>query len=184
MHFTAAPPANSMFDARRLEPPHNLFEAVAPAPTITPADPPVTSAIQLQVRRKGVGQILSWLIVVAGAFTLLSGIGLVGWSLYANEIMYWNLALGLSLGGQGALILGLVLVVSRLWRNSRFATSKLQEVHVRLGQLQQTADVLTTMRAGGASAFYADLARGASPQVLLGNLKGQLDQLAARVSTY
>ena len=57
-----------------------------------------------------------------------------------QQMLYWNLALGLTLGGQGTLILGLVLVVSRLWRNSRYAAGKLQEVHARLGQLQHTAD--------------------------------------------
>ena len=96
-------------------------------------------------------------------------------------MLYWNLAIGLTLGGQGTLIFGLVLVVSRLWRNSRYATGKLQDVHARLGQLQHTADALTAMRSGGAPAFYADLVRGASPQVLLANLKGQLDQLASRI---
>jgi hypothetical protein len=71
------------------------------------------------------------------------------------------------------------MAVSRLWRNSRYATNKLQEMHAGLGQLQNTADTISAMR-GGAPAFYADLARGASPQLLLSNLKGQLDQLATR----
>ena len=83
--------------------------------------------------------------------------------------------------GQGLLIFGLVLIAARLWRNSRYASSKLIDVHSQLGQLQHTADALTTMRSG-APAFYAELVRGASPQMLLANLKGQLDQLATRIS--
>jgi hypothetical protein len=126
-------------------------------------------------------QVLAWLIVLAGSLVLAGGIGLVAWSLATEQIFYWNLALGLTLGGQGVLILGLVLVVSRLWRNGRHAAGKLQDVHSQLGKLQDTADVLTTMRSGGAPAFYADLVRGASPQVLLANLKGQIDQLATRI---
>jgi hypothetical protein len=39
------------------------------------------------------------------------------------------------------------------------------------------------MRTGGAPAFYAELVRGASPQMLLTNLKGQLDQLATRLNS-
>jgi hypothetical protein len=39
------------------------------------------------------------------------------------------------------------------------------------------------MRSGGAPAFYADLVRGASPQVMLANLKGQIDQLATRIGS-
>ncbi len=125
---------------------------------------------------------VAWLIVLVGSLALAAGVGLIAWSLSAKQMLYWNLALGLALGGQGTLILGLVLVVSRLWRHSRYAAGKLQDVHVRLGQLQQTAEVLKTMRAGGgAPAFYAELARGASPHMLLTNLKGQLDQLATRL---
>jgi hypothetical protein len=129
-------------------------------------------------------QIVSWFVVIVGAFAFAGGAGLIAWSLSSKVMTYWNLGLGLALGGQGTLILGLVLVVSRLWRHSRFAALKLQDVHSRLGQLQQTADVLTSMRAGGsAPTFYADLARSASPHTLLANLKGQLDQLATRLST-
>jgi hypothetical protein len=81
------------------------------------------------------------------------------------------------------LIFGLVLVVTRLWRNSRNATGKLQDVYTRLGQLQNTADALAAMRSASAPAFYADLVRGASPQVMLANLKGQVDQLATRIGS-
>ena len=126
---------------------------------------------------------MAWFVVGLGAVGLIAGVGLIAWSLATAQMMYWNLALGLALGGQGMLILGLVLVVSRLWRSSRFAASKLQDVHARLGQLQHAADALTATRSVSAPAFYADLVRGASPQVLLANLKGQVDQLATQLSS-
>lgn len=112
---------------------------------------------------------------------LVGGLALIAWSLAQNEMSYWNQALGLTLGGQGVLIFGLVLVVTRLWRNSRYASNKLHDVTARLAQLQHTADALSATRVGGASAFYADVVRGASPQVLLTNLKAQLEQLATRL---
>jgi hypothetical protein len=177
--------ASAFADRRRFEPPHDLFgEAERAAASMesgpTPL-PPATSATQAG-RTEG-SQIVAWLIVVAGSLALAGGIGLMAWSLSTKIMVHWNLALGLALGGQGTLILGLVLVVSRLWRHSRYAASKLQDVHARLGQLQHTAEVLTTMRSGGsAPAFYAELARSASPHMLLTNLKGQLDQLATRLS--
>lgn len=171
-------------DRRRFEPPHDLFSqhaAASPAVLAAPVAPPSANAA-LQSRRTESSQVAAWMIVVMGSLTLATGLGLIGWSLTVNRLQYWNLALGLALGGQGTLILGLVLVVSRLWRHSRFAAGKLQDVQARLGQLQQTAEILTTMRSGGgAPAFYAELARGASPHVLLTNLKGQVDQLATRL---
>ena len=168
---------------RRFDPPQNLFEQAerVTTPAIATTMPTAALATQLRTRRSKTGQVFAWLVVATGTIALLAGVGLIAWSLSANQMIYWDLALGLALGGQGGLILGLVLVVSRLWRNSRYAVSKLQEVHARLGQLQHTADALTATRAGGAPAFYADLVRGASPQMLLSNLKGQLDQLATHL---
>jgi hypothetical protein len=168
---------------RRFDPPQLNFEDLAQAAVASftpPSDYATRRAAARQRQAKG-GQIFAWLIVLAGILILASGIGLVVWSLSTTQMLFWNLALGLALGGQGLLIFGLVLVVSRLWRNSRHASGKLQDVHARLGQLQQTADTLTAMRSGGAPAFYADLVRGASPQVMLANLKGQIDQLTTRI---
>lgn len=172
-------------DRRRFEPPQDLFGRLEQSTSayVTPdASQPSANTIP-QTRRTDGSQIAAWMIVIVGTLSLASGIGLIAWSLSTRQMLYWNLALGLALGGQGTLILGLVLVASRLWRHSRYAAGKLQEVHARLGQLQKTAEVLTAMRTGGAPAFYADLVRGASPQMLLTNLKGQLDQLATRLGS-
>ncbi|MCI0334906.1 MAG: hypothetical protein L0228_16975 [Planctomycetes bacterium] len=179
--------SSTRHSSRRLDPPQNLFDQIehVTTPAILTGAPPSTTATPLRSRRTVSGQVFAWLVVALGTIALIAGIGLIAWSLSVNQMIYWNLAIGLALGGQGALILGLVLVVSRLWRTSRFAACKLQEVHARLAQLQHTTDALTAMRSGGAPAFYyADLVRGASPQMLLSNLKGQLDQLATRVGNW
>lgn len=178
--------AGSFGEHRRFEPPQDLFtqlERATGGGGVTVSPPLPTAATTAPSRRTDATQILSWFIVFVGTVALASGIGLIAWSLSEQQMMYWNLALGLALGGQGTLILGLVLVVSRLWRNSRCASSKLHQVYAQLGELQKTAEILTTMRSGGAPAFYADLVRGASPHVLLTNLKGQLDQLATRLGS-
>ena len=167
----------------RFDPPQDLFaqleHATAPGLATTTSLPPANA--MLQKRSSGGSQIVAWLIVLVGVLALACGVGLIAWSLSSGQMPYWNLALGLALGGQGILILGLVLVISRLWRSSRYAATKLQEVHAGLGQLQQASETLVAMRTGGAPAFYADLVRGASPHVLMANLKGQFDQLATRL---
>lgn len=168
---------------RRFDPPQFGPEVLQHAsfPLVEPLDSqPLASSIARR-NRTDASQVVAWFVVFVGTMVLGGGIGLVAQSLSTQQMVYWNLALGLTLGGQGTLILGLVLVVSRLWRSSRHVAGKLHDAVARLGQLQQTADALSAMRSGGAPAFYADLARGASPQMLLANLKGQLDQLAARL---
>src|SRR5688500_8405451 len=169
--------------AIRFDPPRDLTELLDPS-SFSQAFAPVVSGPAIRAtagRRTEGGQIMAWLVVVTGTLLLTGGVGLIVWSPSAGQLHYWDLALGLTLGGQGTLILGLVLVVSRLWRNSRYATGKLQDVHARLSQLQQTAETLAAVRTPGAPAFYSELVRGASPHVMLANLKGQVDQLAARV---
>lgn len=169
---------------RRVDSPQNMFADLAeqtaspivdpgsynrPAPTPKPAGPEF-------------GQFLAWFVTFIGFTSLATGLGMIAWSIAHGGSEFWDHALALTLAGQGTLIFGLVLVVSRLWRNSRHTSGKLHEVHTELGQLQRTADALSAMRSGGAPAFYAELVRGASPQMLLTNLKGQLDQLATRLN--
>jgi hypothetical protein len=180
---SAVSPNRAATDRLRLDPPHNWKSPLEHThlPGISPAAAPPSANPILQ--RNGLGnQFAAWLIVFAGVLTLASGVGLIAWSLSKNEMRFWNLALGLALGGQGALIFGLVLVISRLWRTSRYAAARLQDVHARLGQLQQASETLAASNKASAPAFYADLVRGASPHVLLANIKGQVDQLATHVS--
>ena len=149
---TPATSAPSLQGPRRFDPPQQLFDGAEhlTATSVVPITPQPAAALHGSSRHTQGRQFIAWLIVIVGTLVLAGGIGLIAWSLAAKQMLYWNLALGLTLGGQGALIFGLVLVLSRLWRNSRYTTGKLQDVHARLSQLQQTADVLATMRAGGA----------------------------------
>jgi hypothetical protein len=124
---------------RRFDPPTDLLDDTA-----SPAPPAAPTA----VRRSSASQLIAWMVVMIGTLTLGSGVAAITWSLAAERTDYWNLALGLTLTGQGTLIFGLVLVVWRLWRNSRYATGKLQEVHRRLGQMQRATDGLATHRGG------------------------------------
>jgi hypothetical protein len=149
-------------------------------PLIMPNEP-VAARRQASPRRPEGGQYVAWGFAALGTTALGCGIGTIGWSLSAVRPELWNPAVGLTLTGQGLLILGLVMLVARLWRTSRNAAETLHTVHTDLSQLQRTADALTAMRSGGAPTFYAELVRGASPQMLLANLKGQLDQLATRL---
>lgn len=168
---------------RRLDSSHDVFAELA-AQTATPIvdpgsygrRPPAASA-----PRPEIGQFAVWLITLVGFIALATGLGMIGWTIAHGGSEFWDHALALTLTGQGVLIFGLVLVVSRLWRSSRHAAGRLQEVHLEIGQLQRTADALSATRNGGAPAFYAELVRGASPQMLLSNLKGQLEQLAMRL---
>jgi hypothetical protein len=177
-------PNRILADRQRFDPPQDLFAHIDQATTTSIATNAPRSFVTdpTQNFRPG-SQIIAWLVVIIGILTLTGGVGLIAWSLSTAQMLYWNYAIGLAMTGQGTLIFGLVLVISRLWRSSRYSAAKLQDVDVRLGQLQQSSETFAATRTGGAPAFYADLVRGASPHVMLANLKGQVDQLATRVGT-
>jgi hypothetical protein len=181
---TANSPNRILADRQRFDPPQDLFGQIEHATTPTIAtNAPQSFVGDLAQNHSAGDQVVAWLIVIMGILALGGGISLIAWSLSTAQMLYWNYAVGLAMAGQGTLIFGLVLVISRLWRSSRYSVAKLQEVHVRLGQLQQSSETLAATRTGGAPAFYADLVRGASPHVMLANLTGQVDQLATRVGS-
>ena len=93
----------------------------------------------------------------------------------------WRIGLPLMLGGQIVLLLGLALQIDRLRRESREAAARLGNVHQRLDDLK-VATLLGTSHGPGATTFYSHFAGGASPQLLLSDLKSQLDLLALRIA--
>jgi hypothetical protein len=80
------------------------------------------------------------------------------------------------------LLLGLVLQMDSLWQANRRTTETLDQVDHRLQEINHTTTMLGTTHSAPAQSFYAHMAAGANPQMLLADLKGQLDLLAVRMS--
>jgi len=132
-------------------------------------------------RTTAVTSIISWTAISLGVMALVCGGVLVGWSILGGRNDLWGLGIPIALGGQFALLLGLVLQLDRLWADSRNATAKLEQVDNKLRELKQTTTLLGTGH-GTPAAFYAHFAEGASPSLLLSDLKSQLDLLALKLS--
>jgi hypothetical protein len=78
--------------------------------------------------------------------------------------------------------LGLILQLDGLWSSSRKTEQALSELDGELRTVRQATTLLSTSYSGGAQSFYLHLAEGASPQLLLADLKGQMDLLARQMS--
>lgn len=144
-----------------------------------PAPPPLpTARVSTESTRS---QLIAWLMASFGASLLGLGIGLGGWSLFGDRPSLWNPALAAAIGGQGLLIVGLLQLLSSLWNAARLASSKLALMHDELRRLRRTTEAEAGRRDASAAAFYADLTRDAPPEMLMGNLRGQLDRLASRL---
>jgi hypothetical protein len=156
-------------------------------------DPPVASPAKnhspamRRARPKKAGgrfwSVLTWIASVLGLLSFACGGGLMAWSVVSGRSDLWALGTPLALGGQVALLVGLVFQIDRLWQGSHATVAKLDDVDQHLHQLQTTTNMLGSTH-GPSAAFYAHLAEGAGPHLLLNDLKGQLDLLAMKLSQH
>lgn len=123
-------------------------------------------------------QWVAWLALAVGLGLAAGGVGLMGMGLFGPHAIFWQWGIGVTLTGQAILIGGLVCVLLSLWSSTRAASKRLADLQQELAGVGRTAEAIIAQRPGGASGFYGELARGASPALLLANLKGQIDHLA------
>lgn len=123
----------------------------------------------------------AWTILSLSLAVFACGAVLLTWSLIGKRNDLWPIGMPLALIGQAGLILGLILQLDGLWQTSRKTVAALSELDDELKHVRQATTLLSTSRTSGAQTFYAHLAEGASPQMLLADLKGQLDLVAQQV---
>jgi hypothetical protein len=92
------------------------------------------------------------------------------------------MGLPIAVGGQVVLLLGLALQLERIGQGSRKAADKLEHVDEQLHNLHQATTMLGNTHGSASQAFYTHLAEGANPQMLLADVKSQLDMLAMRMA--
>jgi hypothetical protein len=124
----------------------------------------------------------AWTILSLSLATFVCGAVLLGWSLVAQRQDLWPVGMPLALIGQAGLILGLVLQLDGLWHSSRKTATALSDLDGELKNVRQATTLLSASHASGAQSFYLHLAEGAAPQLLLADLKGQMDLLAQQMA--
>jgi len=127
--------------------------------------------------------LMAWMILSLGLATFACGAVLLGWSLVAQRDDLWPIGMPLALIGQAGLVLGLILQLDSLWHTSRKTAQTLDQLDGELSRVRHATTLLSTSRTSSAQSFYAHMAEGASPQLLLSDLKGQLDLLAQQMAT-
>ncbi len=145
------------------------------APARSPRKPKPAAAPQ------GTGSSFLWPLLAIGMMAFVCGGVLVGWSLVSGRAELWDFGLPTALLGQLALLTGLILQLERMGSDSRDTASKLEHVDDQLNDLKSAATLLGTSQSTAGSSFYAHLAGGAGPQLLLADLKSQLDLLAVKI---
>ena len=121
-----------------------------------------------------------WAIISLSLAAFSCGAVLVGWAQFVGRPDLWDLGLPLVLSAQAGLLIGLALLLERIWIDSHKATEKIDAMDDRLEDLKMPG----TTHATSGPAFYAQLADGASPHLLLADLKSQLDVLAVKIADF
>ena len=124
---------------------------------------------------------VAWSMLSLGLMAFACGSVLLGWSFVEGRANLWTLGLPLTLGGQAFLLIGLLFQLENLWESNRETTSTLNELDEQLDDLRHATSLLGTTHSSPAQSFYAHMAEGASPKMLLADLKGQLDMLATKI---
>ncbi|MBC7856216.1 MAG: hypothetical protein IAF94_22525 [Pirellulaceae bacterium] len=125
---------------------------------------------------------LAWACLSLGVMALACGLVLIAWSLAGSRDDLWSIGLPLAVVGQGGLVIGLLLQQSGLWQSNQKTDETLTLLDDKLHDLAHTTTMLGTTRSTPAQSFYVHMAEGASPHLLLADLKGQLDLLAERLA--
>ncbi len=132
--------------------------------------------------RRGTIAFFSWAALSLGMIGFSCGAVLLIWAFCAERNELWAIGLPITFLGQSALVLGLVLQLDGLSRASRETSRELQQLDDQLGELRHTTTLLGTTHSSAAQSFYAHMADGGNPHLLLADLKGQLDLLAVQLA--
>lgn len=167
-------------------PPATQYSATHP-PAILPTAVPLKSVAQQaaavppgeRTRKK------SWLLsllLIAGVATFSLGLGLLAWSSAFQLPQLWQQGMTLTIGAEGLLIISLAWMAVRLWKNGRQVNRQLHGVDRQLAEIEQLTGTLAGSQQSSSQHYYHHFSQVASPHLLVANLQGQVDQLAARMS--
>ncbi|MCG8585984.1 MAG: hypothetical protein MI757_14850 [Pirellulales bacterium] len=145
------------------------------------ATPNVETEVRQQ-KRKPRTSLTGWVLMLCGIMAFACGAVLMGLSLAQSRGELWRMGLPMALAGQCGLVVGLVLQIERFWQNHKRANEKLEKVDENVSDLQMTTDLLGSTHSGPSQAFYQHMAGGANTGLLLADLKGQMDLLAAQMA--
>jgi len=150
-------------------------------PPALPSAPLVEQAAKSTPKKRPASP-LAWLSLSLGMMAFVCGGVLLAWAFATGRGDLWALGLPLALGGQAAILVGVIFQMDGLWRTNRETSASLNQLDENLSDLRHTTSMLGTTHSSAAQSFYAHMADGANPEMMLADLKGQLDMLAVKMS--
>jgi hypothetical protein len=123
--------------------------------------------------------VLTWSVLAVGLMASAFGGVLLAWAAAGARQDLWAIGLPVGLGGQIVVVIGLILQLDRLWHDNRNTAEKLDHVDERLYDLNKATGLVGTD--GRSASLHSHMPAGASPQLLLADLKSRLDLLSKQL---
>jgi hypothetical protein len=120
--------------------------------------------------------LFAWLVFSFGLMSLTCGAVLIVWSLVTGRHELWRVGLPIALVGQAVILVGIVLLLDRMWRENRTADQRISKVDRQLEQLHDTPSAFDPSPVS-LRRFDTSDSNSASPHVIVADIKGQLDRL-------
>ncbi len=151
----------------------------------SPKKPPSNSASDSKQKksRGPIHGLITWTLLSLGTMTFVCGAVLLGWAYAASRDQLWSIGMPLTLGGQALLLISLLFQLENLWSSNRETSSTLGDLDEQLSELRHATGMLSTTHSAHAQSFYAHMASGANSEMLLADLKGQLDMLTTKIAS-
>ena len=176
---------------RQLRMSYKFDQARSALPGLPVAPPALLPDIELkrvsrQASNRSASNRTSWqisLVLLLGAISFCGGVCLLAWSAAFQLVQLWQWGMAATIVAEGLLILGLTGMAVRLWRNSSRLNHQLSGVDHSIRDIQQQTGALAGSRMSASQHYYHHYNQVASPHYLMANLRGQIDQLAARMAS-
>ena len=164
--------------------PHSTATTAAPSTKpIYQFHPPHAQPLVSNKPKQRRPSLLGWALITFGMVGFSCGAVLTGWSLAAGRTELWSMGIPTLLLGQATLLAGLIFQMEGLWKNDYQTQKSLDALEQRVSHLNHSTKLLTTTQSGPSQAFHMHMAEGAHPQMLLADLKGQLDLLTTQLAS-
>lgn len=120
-------------------------------------------------------------MLLLGVTALVCGSVLLGWSYFGDRPDLWKLGGPIALGGQVGLVVGLVMLLDRLWSESRSTADQLSQLDEELLDLKSDRSPHDSPLVGVLPAGVFVEGGDTRPELHLADIKRQLDALALQL---
>ena len=125
---------------------------------------------------------LPWVVLAIGLGVFVCGAALMGLSLVNQRPQLWQLGLPMVLGGQMAVLAVVIWQLDVAWNSHRATFVALHALDDQLRRLREDWNHQREPERTDEQPFYRHLAAGAAPDVLLADLKRQIDVLSTHLA--